>query len=231
MQNSPDTQALETAIGVPIGNVDLYYAALTHRSYLNEEPHWPHGHNERLEYLGDAVLELVVSEDLYLKFPDDPEGKLTLLRAALVNYQFLARVAEDINLNSFLLMSRGENRDVGKAREVILANAMEALIGAIYLDQGLGEAKKFIDRFVMVSLGEIVRNGSYKDAKSELQELIQEKKKVTPSYRVLDENGPAHKRTFRIGVYFGEDLIAEGEGLSKQEGEVEAARKALEKVR
>jgi len=231
MQNSPDLKVLGKAIGVPIRNVDLYFAALTHRSYLNEEPNWPHGHNERLEYLGDAVLELIVSEALYEKFPDEPEGQLTLLRASLVNYQLLARVAEEMELNRFLLMSRGENRDMGKAREVILANAMEALIGAIYLDRGFEPVKKFVTRFVMERLGEIVKSGSYKDAKSELQEIVQEKKKVTPSYRVLEETGPAHKRVFRIGVYFGDELIADGEGSSKQEGETEAAKKALEKIK
>ncbi|MBM3257580.1 MAG: ribonuclease III [Candidatus Liptonbacteria bacterium] len=226
-----ELQALEKAIGVPFRNVDLYYAALTHRSYLNEEPSWPHGHNERLEYLGDAVLELVVSEVLYNKFPDLPEGKLTVLRAALVNYQMLARVAEEMDLNKFILMSRGENRDVGKAREVILANAMEALIGAIYMDHGLVQSRKFVDRFIMGRLEEILKTKSYKDAKSELQEIVQERKKITPSYKVVEESGPAHKRTFRIGVYFGEELIAEGEGSSKQEGEIDAARKALEKIK
>ncbi|MBI2623322.1 MAG: ribonuclease III [Candidatus Liptonbacteria bacterium] len=230
-QNNLDISAFEKAIGVLFENVDLYYAALTHRSYLNEEPGWPHGHNERLEYLGDAVLELAVSEALYKKFPDSPEGKLTLLRAALVNYQLLARIAEDMGLNKFILMSRGENRDIGKAREVILANAIEALIGAIYLDRGFEASREFIARFVLVRLDEIMRSGSYKDAKSELQELIQERKKLTPSYRVLEESGPAHERKFRIGVYFGDELIAEGEGMSKQEGEIEAARRALEKTK
>lgn len=226
-----DLRALEKAVGVSFKNTDLYYAALTHRSYLNEEPNWSYGHNERLEYLGDAILELVVSEALYNKLPDLSEGKLTVLRAALVNYQHLARVAEEIELNKFLLMSRGENRDSGKAREVILANAMEALIGAIYLDRGLETSKEFIDTFVLSRLGEILKTGSYRDSKSELQEIIQERKKITPTYRVLEESGPAHKRIFKIGVYFGEEFVAEGEGSSKQEGEIEAARKALEKIR
>ncbi len=231
MMKISEIKPLEKIIGVPFENVDLYYAALTHRSYLNEEPSWPHGHNERLEYLGDAVLELAVSESLYKKFPDSPEGKLTLLRASLVNYQLLARIAEDINLNKFIFMSRGENRDMGKAREVILANAIEALIGAIYLDHGFEVSREFIDRLVMTRLDEIMRSGSYKDPKSELQEIIQERRKLTPSYRVLAETGPAHQRVFRIGAYFGEEFIAEGEGSSKQEGETEAARKALEKVK
>ena len=222
---------LEAKIGFEFKNKDLLLQALTHRSYLNENTKWHLPHNERLEYLGDAVLELVVSEELYKKFPDFPEGKLTVLRAALVNYQLLARVAEDMNLSKFILMSRGENRDVGKAREVILANAIEAVIGAIYLDHGLEEVRKFTDRFVMIRLDEILKTGRYKDSKSELQELIQERKKLTPTYQVLEESGPAHKRTFRIGVYFGEKLIAEGEGNSKQEGEVEAARRALEKIK
>lgn len=223
-----DLKAFGKVIGVSFRNVDWYYSALTHRSYLNEEPSWPHEHNERLEYLGDAVLELVISESLFKKFSDWPEGRLTVVRASLVNYQLLARVAEEINLSKFILMSRGENKDMGKAREVILANAMEAVIGAIYLDHGLEESRKFMERFVLVRLGEILKTGSYKDAKSELQERIQDRLRITPSYRVRDETGPAHKRVFRIGVYFGDELIAEGEGSSKQEGEIEAARNALE---
>lgn len=205
--------------------------ALTHRSYLNEFPKWPLPHNERLEYLGDAVLELLVSEELFAKFPDQPEGQLTVLRAALVNYQILARVAEEIGLQNFVMMSRGERKDTGRAREVILANAIEAVIGAFYLDQGIEKVRAFVKKFVMNNLDEVLKTKSYKDAKSELQEVIQEKLKLTPTYKVLGEEGPAHRRIFTMGAYFGGKLIAQGEGQSKQEAELEAAKNALKKYR
>jgi ribonuclease-3 len=216
-------------IGVIFKNKDLIIEALTHRSYLNEYPHWHLPHNERLEYLGDAVLELIVTDALFRKFPKQPEGQLTVLRAALVNYQILARVAENIDLQDFILMSRGERKDTGRAREVILANAIEAVIGAIYLDQGFETTRAFVEKFVLVHLDEVLKTKSYKDAKSELQEIIQEKLKVTPTYAVRDESGPAHERRFTMGVYFGDKLIAEGEGLSKQDAEIEAAKSALQK--
>jgi ribonuclease III len=214
-------------IGITFKNKDLIVEALTHRSYLNEYPKWRLPHNERLEFLGDAVLELIVTEALFGKFPKQPEGQLTVLRAALVNYQILARVAEGIDLDDFVLMSRGERKDTGRAREVILANAMEAVIGAIYLDQGLEKTRTFVEKFVLVHLDEVLKTKSYRDAKSELQEIVQEKLKVTPTYAVRGESGPAHERRFTMGVYFGDKLIAEGEGLSKQDAEIEAAKNAL----
>lgn len=224
---SPDE--LEKNIGITFKNKDLLTEALTHRSYLNEYPRWPLPHNERLEYLGDAVLELLVSEELFKKFPREPEGQLTVFRAALVNYQILAKVAERIGMQKFILMSRGEKKDTGKAREVILANAMEALIGAIYLDQGFEAMRPFVHAFVMSNLDEVLKTRSYKDAKSELQEIVQEKMKLTPTYRTQGEIGPAHKRVFTMGVYYGDKLIAEGHGPSKQEAELEAAKNALKK--
>jgi len=224
-----DLSALEKKLGTAFKNQDILTEALTHRSYLNEYPTWPLPHNERLEYLGDAVLELVVSEELFKKFPKEPEGPLTVFRAALVNYQILARVAEDVGLQNFILMSRGERKDTGRAREVILANAIEAVIGAMYLDQGIEKVRPFIKKFVIKNLDEVLKTKSYKDAKSELQELAQEKMKVTPTYNVLGESGPAHRRLFRMGVYFGEKLMAEGEGPSKQEAEIDAAKHALKK--
>jgi len=222
-------EALAKTMGIRFKDEDLLTEALTHRSYLNEYPRWRLPHNERLEYLGDAVLELLVSEELFEKFPEYPEGQLTVLRAALVNYQILARVAEKIGLQQFILMSRGEKKDTGKAREVILANAMEALIGALYLDQGFEATRPFVRKFVISNLDEVLKTKSYRDAKSELQEFVQEKMKLTPTYNVLDESGPAHKRMFTMGVYFGEKLIAEGKGTSKQEAELEAAKNALQK--
>jgi ribonuclease-3 len=223
------SEELEKNIGITFKNKDLLTESLTHRSYINEYPRWHLPHNERLEYLGDAVLELFVSEELFKKFPTQPEGQLTVFRAALVNYQILAKVAERIGLQNFILMSRGEKKDTGKAREVILANAMEAVIGAIYLDQGFEKMRPFVDKFVMSNLDAVLKNKSYKDAKSELQEVVQEKYKLTPTYNVLEESGPAHKRIFKMGVYFGEKLIANGSGASKQEAELEAAKNALKK--
>lgn len=230
-QGDISIEAAERALGVSFADKDFLYSALTHRSYLNEHGSWPHEHNERLEYLGDAVLELIVSEALYKRFPSWPEGKLTLLRAALVNYQILARVAQEMRLHEFVLMSRGESRDEGKAREVILANAMEAVVGAVYLDRGFEAARKLSERFVLAHTDEVLEGGAYKDAKSELQELVQEKLKLTPTYKTLDESGPAHKRIFRMGAYFKDELVAEGSGGSKQEAEIEAAKNALKKMK
>ncbi len=218
---------LEKTIGQKFTNKDLIKEALTHRSYLNENPDWKLPDNERLEFLGDAVLELTTTEELFKRFPDHKEGALTSYRAALVNYIMMARVAVEIGLDKFVLLSKGEAKDAGKAREVILANAMEALIGAIYLDSGYDSAKKFVVNFVLDHLDEVLKSGSYKDPKSTLQEKAQEKMKITPSYQVMSETGPDHAKVFVVGVYFGEKLIAKGSGHSKQEAEAEAAREAL----
>ena len=226
-----DLKIFQGYIGVKFKNEDYLNESLTHRSYLNENTRWPHPHNERLEFLGDAVLELIVTEELYHKFPRYPEGQLTVLRASLVNYQLLARVATEIHLNEFILMSRGESKDTGKAREVILANAIEAVIGAIYLDQGYEKCRAFIMKSVWGHLDQILKTKSYKDPKSELQEIVQERVKVTPTYKVMEEEGPAHQRIFTVGVYFGSKLIAEGKGASKQEAETDAAKNALKKSR
>lgn len=231
LKKTKNIAELENSIGVKFDNRDLLMEALTHRSYLNENPKWHIPHNERLEFLGDAVLELAATEKLYNKFPDSPEGQLTVLRAALVNYQILAECAESIALEEYILMSRGEKMDNAKAREVILANAYEALIGAIYLDKDFKTAERFILDQVFVHLPKILATKSYKDAKSELQEIIQEKYKVTPVYKILSETGPAHLKEFVSGVFFGEERIAEGVGTSKQEAEVEAAKSALKKYK
>jgi ribonuclease III len=222
---------LEKKLGITFKNKDVLTESLTHRSYLNEFPKWHLPHNERLEYLGDAVLELLVSEELFDKFPEEPEGQLTVLRAALVNYQILARVAEMVGLQDFILMSRGERKDTGRAREVILANAIEAVIGAMYVDQGLEKVRAFVKTHVMNNLDQVLATKSYKDAKSELQEIVQEKLKITPTYSVIDESGPAHRRIFKMGVYFGDKFVAEASGSSKQEAELEAAKNALKKYR
>lgn len=222
---------LENKIGFKFDNINLLKEALTHRSYINENPSWKLSHNERLEFLGDAVLELAVTENLFQRFPEEAEGQLTSIRASLVNYQMLARVARSVDLEDYLLLSRGEKKDVGRAREVILANAMEAVIGAVYLDKNYSEAKKIIDSLVVEpNLKKILEKELYKDPKSRLQEIVQEKLKTTPTYKVLEEWGPDHKKIFKIGVFFGDKLIAEGEGYSKQESEVEAAKNALKVI-
>ncbi len=217
---------LEKKIGVKFQNKEFLKEALTHRSYLNENPSWGRN-NERMEFLGDSVLELITSEFLYKKYPNEDEGQLTILRAALINYQMLAQVAREIELENYLLLSKGEAKDFGKGREAILADAFEALLAAIYLDQGYEASEDFIIKFLLPHLDEIEKKQLYKDPKSLLQEMIQEQSKSTPIYKVLEESGPDHQKIFRVGVYVGEKLIAEGKGFSKQEGELNAASQAL----
>ncbi len=221
---------LEGTLGVNFKNKELLKEALTHRSYLNEHPAWPLPQNERLEYLGDAVLELAVTERLFTRFPDFQEGRMTTLRAALVNREMLAVVARAIELQKFVLMSRGEAKDSKKAKDIILSNAFEALVGAVYLDLGYEAACAVVDKFVMPHLGEILEKGLDRDPKSVLQEIIQEKLKVTPTYEVVRESGPDHQKQFEVGVYFNGELFAEGQGFSKQEAENHAARNALTKL-
>jgi ribonuclease-3 len=225
-----EVEKLEKSISYKFKNQDFINEALTHRSYLNENPTWKTPHNERLEFLGDAVLELVVTEILFSKYPNSAEGQLTSFRAALVNYQMLAEVSKVIKLEDYLLLSKGESKDMGRARDVILANAIESLIGAIYLDGGYDSAKQFIEKFVMAKLEEVVEKGLYKDAKSLLQEKTQASQKITPIYRVISEEGPDHKKVFTVGVYLANKLIASGQGMSKQDAEVDAAKKALQEL-
>ncbi len=217
----------EKILGIKFKDEALIREALTHRSYLNEHPHWAWGQNERLEYLGDAVLELSVSRFLFDAFPEFPEGRLTGLRAALVNYRMLSKIASEISLDTFLYMSKGEAKDSDKAKEIIMANAIEAVIGAIYLDQGYDVTDAFVEKFVMAHLNEVLNFGLEKDPKSRLQEVVQEREKVTPTYRVLKEEGPDHKRTFYVGVFFGDRLVEKGVGTSKQEAETDAAENAM----
>lgn len=221
-----DYTKLETKINTVFQNKELLQTALTHRSYLNENRLYPLPHNERLEFLGDAVLELTTTEYLYRHFPD-PEGELTNLRSALVNYRLLSEIARSINLDDHILLSRGEAKDNGRARAVILANALEALIGAIYLDQGSVAASRFIESFVLSRLPDIVKAQDYIDPKSRLQEIVQEHMAITPSYKVISESGPDHAKTFLVGVYIDDRLVGEGSGPSKQDAEVEAAKNAL----
>lgn len=219
---------LEQKIGINFKNKDLLLQALTHRSYLNENTKWHLDHNERLEFLGDAVLELVVTEYLYNNYPD-PEGEMTNWRAALVNANMLAKISAEFDLNDFVLLSRGEARDTGRARQYILANAIEALIGAIYLDQGYGPSGQFINRFVLKELTDIIEKRLYRDAKSLFQEEAQERAGITPTYEVLEEWGPDHARNFKIGVFLEKEMSGVGKGPSKQEAQQEAAKDALQK--
>ncbi len=203
--------------------------SLVHRSYLNENPGFPLEHNERLEFLGDAVLELIVTEYLYKNYPN-PEGELTNWRASLVNAKMLSELAKEIQLNDYLYLSRGEAKEVNtKARQYILANAFEAVVGAMYLDQGFEVCGKFILRVVIPRLPHILEHELYRDPKSRFQEAAQEKVGITPSYRVLSESGPDHAKIFEIGVFLNSELIASGHGSSKQEGEEAAARAGLAK--
>lgn len=218
---------LAKKIDVKFKDISLLKQALTHRSYLNEHRSYELDHNERLEFLGDAVLELAVTEYLYVKY-SNPEGELTSWRAALVNGEMLAQISQTLEVEKYLLMSKGEAKDTGRARQYLLANAFEAITGAIYLDRGYEEAKKFIMKNVIVKLPEILKSGLYMDPKSYFQEKAQECAKVTPSYRVIKDWGPDHDKHFVVGVYLDEELVAEGEGNSKQEAQREAAKNGLE---
>ncbi len=206
---------------------NLLKQAFIHRSYINENGNTGLSHNERLEFLGDAVLELIVTDFLYKKYPSYTEGELTALRSALVNAVIIADVAQKIGMNDFLLLSRGEAKDTGKARQYILANTYEAYAGAVYLDLGYEVVNQFVKDTLLPHTEEIVSKKLWRDAKSLVQEKAQEFVEVTPAYKVLSEAGPDHDKHFTVGIFFGSDLIAEGKGKSKQEAEQSAASNAL----
>lgn len=222
-----DFSPLEEKLAVHFINKDLLVQAFVHRSFLNENSSLELADNERLEFLGDAVLEQVVTEYLYRTYPEKSEGELTSWRAALVNAKMLATVADELGFNDFLLLSQGELRETGKARHYILANTFEAFIGSLYLDQGLNVCEDFITKCLIKKLDHIVEDGLFKDAKSRFQEKAQEKVGTTPHYRVQKEWGPDHEKRFLVGVLLRDDCIAEGEGSSKQEAEEAAAKEAL----
>ena len=217
-------------LGVRFNNLDLLIEALTHRSYLNEHRTTPGSHNERLEFLGDAVLELAVTHFLFMKFPGKPEGDLTAYRAALVNTYSLAETAEGLGVNDMLLLSKGEKKDTGRARQIILANAFEAILGAVYLDQGFEAAEAFVAKNLYPKIDYVLKNRTWQDAKSQFQEVAQDKKSVTPTYKTLSETGPDHDKQFTVGVFLADKEVARGDGKSKQEAEQAAAQAALEKV-
>lgn len=224
--NQPNLDAFESKIGLKFNSKDLLTQVFVHRSYLNENPGFKLDHNERLEFLGDAVLELVTTEHLYKTLPN-PEGELTNLRSALVRGQMLSDIANNLDLNEHLMLSRGEAKSGGKARQLILANAFEALVGAIYLDQGYDAAKTFISKFLLDRLQTIIDQKTYLDPKSHLQEMAQAQLSITPNYKVLSENGPDHAKIFVVGCFLYDRKISEGEGLSKQAAESKAAANAL----
>ncbi len=223
-----DFSIFEKKLGLNFNNKNLLTQAFCHRSYLNENPQSHLKNNERLEFLGDAVLELIVTEDLFERYPQKSEGELTSWRSALVNTKILSQTAKELNLNDYLLLSKGEEKETGKARQYILANTFEALIGAIYLDLKYKKCSEFIKKYLIVKLPEIIEKGLFKDAKSSLQEEAQERTGITPAYKVIKEWGPDHSKSFIVGAFLGEELIAKGKGFSKHEAEIEAAKKALE---
>lgn len=222
-----DFSKLEKKLNIFFKNKDLLIQSFCHRSYLNENPDFYLNHNERLEFLGDAVLELIVTEDIYKKYPERNEGELTNWRAALVNTKMLSKISHGLGFNDFLLLSRGEEQETGKARKDILADTFESFIGALFLDQGIEICKKFIKKYLIKELPYIIKVGLFKDAKSELQEKTQEKTGITPTYKVLKEWGPDHAKQFVIGAFLNKELMEKGEGFSKQEAEEAAAKNAL----
>ena len=222
-----DFKIFEDRTGFSFKNKQLLQTAFTHRSFLNENRGVVKEHNERLEFLGDAVLELVITDFLYNKYPNRPEGELTAFRASLVNTQSISAAATELGMNDFLLLSRGEAKDTGRARQYILANTFEAFIGALYLDQKYEGAQAFIKQALFGKIEKIVEERLWQDAKSSFQEKVQEEYSVTPSYKLVREAGPDHDKKFIVAALINNKPIAQGEGLSKQEAEQAAARKAL----
>ncbi len=223
-------ESLAEHINVTFSDIALLRTACTHRSYINENRASGLEHNERLEFLGDAVLELVVTSFLFRKYPKTQEGELTAFRSAIVNTVSLSKVGEKIGLNDYILLSKGEAKDKGRARSIIIANAVEAIIGAIYMDGGYNPSANFISEHILntIDIEEIVKNKSWIDAKSMFQEKAQEKMGITPSYKTLKETGPDHDKKFTLGVFLGDVQVAIGDGKSKQEAEQMAAEKGLE---
>ncbi len=226
----PDFVAHAQKLGLSFNDLDILVEALTHRSYLNENRTTTGNHNERLEFLGDAVLELAVTHFLFLKFPNKPEGDLTAYRAALVNTYSLAETAEALGVNDMLLLSKGERKDTGRARQIILANAFEAILGAIYLDQGYEAAERFLATHLYPKIDTVIEKRTWQDAKSRFQEVAQDKKGITPTYKTISEEGPDHDKKFTVGVFLGEHLVAQGAGKSKQEAEQAAAQAGIDKT-
>ncbi len=218
----------EKNLGLKFKDKDIFKQSLVHRSYLNEHPEFNLNHNERLEFLGDAVIELIITKFLYYNF-ENPEGDLTSFRSSLVNTKTLAKIAKKIKIDDYLFLSKGEIKSLGRAREAILANTFEALIGAIYFDQGFKKAEEFIKKNLIPELKNILKNKTYKDPKSGFQEFVQDKFKITPHYDIIKESGPDHAKIFVVGLFLNKKLITQGRGKSKHDAEIQAAEKALNK--
>lgn len=223
-------EKLEKQIGLKFKDYDLLRNAFIHRSYLNEHKDDALEHNERLEFLGDAVLELVVTEFLFINYPN-PEGDLTNWRSALVKGEMLAKISRELHLGDYLMLSHGEEKSGGRDKDYLLANTLEALIGVIYLQLGYKKAQKFIEKFLLVHLNAILASGAHIDAKSKLQEIAQEKVAVTPSYQLQHEEGPDHDKTFTMGAFIGDRMVGKGVGNSKQVAEQKAAEDALKRLK
>jgi ribonuclease-3 len=222
---------LNEELGLDLQNEELFQTAFTHRSYLNEHPKYPNPSNERLEFLGDAVLQFLSSKHLYSKFSNLPEGDLTNLRASIVKTTSLAEEAKKINFGQNLFLSKGEEATGGREREYLLANTFEAFLGALYLEKGITECEKFLEKNLFYKLEESLNSQNYKDPKTRFQEKVQELRKTTPSYKIMDSWGSEHEKMFKVGVFIGTELFSEGEGTSKQKAEQEAALKGLDKLK
>lgn len=223
-----NVKEFETKLGVSFNNINVLRQAFIHRSYINEHKESGLEHNERLEFLGDAVLELVVTDFLFKNYPSKTEGELTAYRAALVNTNSLSEASTRLGINEYLHLSKGESRDMGRARQYILANTFEAVVGALYLDQGYSAAEKFIADNLFYLIDEIISKRLWQDSKSLFQEKAQENVGITPRYELIEEKGPDHDREFIIGVYLNKEQVATGKGRAKQEAEQEAAKNALD---
>lgn len=218
----------EKKFGLDFKNKGLLQQAFIHRSYINENKNLGLEHNERLEFLGDAVLELVVTNFLFEKYPETKEGILTAYRSSLVRTESISAAAREMGMNDLLMLSKGESRDEGKARDYILANTFEAFVGAVYLDQGYIYAKKIIADSLFENIESVIKDKTWKDAKSHVQEMAQENYSETPHYETISAVGPDHDKQFVMAIYFGDKKIAEGEGNSKQKAQQDAAQKAIE---
>lgn len=219
---------LQNNIGVTFTDQKLLKQAFVHRSYLNESKEFPES-NERLEFLGDAVLSFITSQYLYRTYPQYPEGTLTNVRSTLVKTTSLAITGAELHLGELLLLSRGEESSGGRTNQSLLADCFEALLGSVFLDQGIEVSKQFVEKVLLVKTEAIIKNKSYVDYKSLLQELVQEETKISPTYKVVKSQGPDHDKTFWVEVMMGETALGQGQGKSKQEAEQDAATKALEK--
>jgi ribonuclease-3 len=227
----PDIVALQKVLGVAFNRPSLLEQALVHSSYINENPAYTSGHNERLEFFGDAVLDFIVADKLFQDFPDLSEGEMTKLRAALVRRETLARIARTIRLGEYLYMGKGEESSGGRNKTPNLAGALEAVIAAVYLDQGIATTGDMVARLLLEEWNKWTRQGTSVDYKSKLQELVQSRFQVTPAYRLVSETGPGHDKRFTVEVLVNTDILGSGTGKNKKLAETEAAHLALERLR